>query len=97
MQNLKILILSWQALLLISAVNGAKKEIDKSPGSGDQSLNDKVQQWLDLSQRRTVVKLSNKLFKLLKVLIGDDLNRSLCLSVGWCDFTYFLATAIILY
>ena len=63
MQNLKILILSWQALLLISAANGAKKEIDKSPGSGDQSLNDKVQQWLDLSQRRTVVKLSNKLFK----------------------------------
>jgi len=63
MQSLKFLILIGQLILLSFAVNGAKKEIEKSTGSGDQSLNDKVQQWLDLSQRRTVVKLSNKLFK----------------------------------
>ena len=50
------------ASLLISAVS-AKKSRDVDRSEAGMSLNDKVQQLLELSQRRIVVKLTSKTFK----------------------------------
>ena len=57
------LILLMTCLLASVSAGSSKRSRDVDKTEAGLSLNDKVQQLLDLSQRRVVVKLTSKTFK----------------------------------